>query len=185
MMFLEKAMQVRSQRIKIEQIILLILRCLFLALLAFAFARPISRWGKGAWNDATTYLLIFDDSYSMQQGEGSENAFAKARESALAIVDAMRNRDNMLILRAGNAPRAMFNRPSFDQTFLREHIKDMRPGTDQTMDLPKAFDQAWYLLGRNAQPRHRVIVLTDGQRQGWRPGTTTGAGRRCPRTAAA
>lgn len=168
MMFLQKAVQVRSQRIKIEQLILLVLRCLFLIALAFAFSRPFSKWGKGAWDDATSYMLIFDDSYSMQQGEGSDSAFAKARAAALDVVEDMRNRDNMLILRAGNSPREAFNRPSFDKTFLRSHIEDMQPGTDQTTDLPRALDRAGYLLGRSGLPRHRVIVLTDGQRKGWR-----------------
>gem|GEM_PF-977019 len=168
MMFLQKAMQVRSQRIKIEQLILLFLRCLFLIALAFAFARPFSQWGEGDGKEATTYCLIIDDSYSMQQGEGTDSAFAKARKSALEIVDSMRNRDNMLIVRAGNTPREAFNRPSFDQNFLRSHIEDMQPGTDQTMDLPRALDRAGYLLTRSGLPRHRLVVLTDGQRQGWR-----------------
>ncbi len=169
MMFLRQAMQVRSQRIRVEQILLLVLRCLFLGLLALGLARPIANWGTGAWDDPTTHLLVFDDSYSMHQGQGEENAFEKARNAALHIVDEMNDKDNMLILRAGNSPRSMFNRPSFDKPFLRRTIEEMKPGRDQAMDLPKTLDQAYYMLSRSTLPRHRIYLLTDGQRHGWRP----------------
>ena len=168
MMFLRQAMQVRSQRIRVEQLLLLVLRCLFLALLSLALARPITNWGTGAWDDPTTHLLIFDDSYSMNQGEGEENAFGKARDAALHVVDKMSDKDNMLIVRAGNSPRSMFNRPSFDKPFLRRTIEEMEPGEDQTMDLPKTLDQAYYMLSRSTLPRHRLYLLTDGQMHGWR-----------------
>jgi hypothetical protein len=168
MMFLQKAMQVRSQRIRAEQLILLALRCLFLVLLALALARPIARWGQGAWDDPTTHLIIFDDSYSMQQGEGEDQAWKKARDTALRIVENMRDRDNLLVIRAGKVPRSLFAKPAYDKRFLTNLIEDLEPGQAQTMDLPKALDQAYYTLSRSALPRHRVYLLTDGQVHGWR-----------------
>jgi hypothetical protein len=80
----------------------------------------------------------------------------------------MSDRDNMLVLRAGNAPRTLFSRPSFDKKFLRQLIEAQTPGIDQTMDLPKALDQAYDLLGRSTLPRHRMVLFTDGHRHGWR-----------------
>lgn len=168
MMFLQKAMQVRSQRIRIEQLILLALRCLFLILLSLALARPLFKWGEGSWDDPTTHLIIFDDSYSMQQGEGEDNAWEKAKQTALKIVEGMSRNDNMLILRAGNTPKSLFGKPAFDKKFLTEFVEDLEPGNSQTLDLPKALDQAWFELGRATLPRHRVYLLTDGQVHGWR-----------------
>lgn len=168
MMFLQKAMQVRSQRIRIEQLILLILRCAFLALLAMALARPLAKWGEGAWDDPTTHLVILDDSYSMQQGAGEDQAFKQARDLTLNIIEGLRDKDNMLILRAGNVPKPLFAKPAYDKKFLTDLVEDLEPGNSETMDLPKALDQAYYLLSRSTLPRHRIYLLTDGQRHGWR-----------------
>jgi hypothetical protein len=168
MMFLQKAMQVRSQRIRIEQLILLALRCLFLGLLAMALARPLAQWGEGAWDDPTTHLIIFDDSYSMQQGEGEDQSFKQSRDLALKLVEGMRSKDNMLIMRAGNTPKSLFSKPAYDKKYLTDLVESLEPGNSQTMDLPKALDQAYYLLNRSSLPRHRIYLLTDGQRHGWR-----------------
>ena len=168
MMFLQKAMQIRSQRIKVEQILLLVLRCLFLILLVLALSRPIANWGTGAWDDPTTHMVIFDGSYSMHQGDGEENAFKKAKEVALKIVNDMSDKDNMLVVRAGNAPESLFSRPSFDKQFLSELIEEQEAGYEQTMDLPKTLDHAYHMLSRATLPRHRLYLMTDGQLHGWR-----------------
>lgn len=167
MMFLRDAVQVRSQRIRIEQIFLLALRCLFFILAALALAGPISKLGKSQADDATTQVLIIDNSYSMQQGQGQDRPFEQARESALGLIENMRSKDSMLIIRAGNTPTALFDRPSFDKRSLKAQVKGMEPGVEQTMDLPQAIDHAGYLLTKARQPRHRIIVLTDGMEHGW------------------
>ncbi len=168
MMFLQKAVQIRSRRIRLAQILLMVLRALILVLLALALARPISHLGTGTWEDPATHILILDDSFSMQQGEGADNAFEKARETALSIVDGMRETDNMLIIQAGNMPRDLFPNFSFDKQFLRDQLQATTPGLDQVADIPKALERAFWHLGRSALPRHRVIVLSDGQAHGWR-----------------
>ena len=168
MMFLQKAMQIRSRRIRLEQILLMLLRALILVLLALALARPISHLGSGTWEDPATHILVLDDSFSMQQGEGADNAFEKARETALGIVDDMRETDNMLVILAGNMPRDLFPNFSFDKQFLRDQLQATTPGLDQIADIPKALERAFWHLGRSALPRHRVYVLSDGQAHGWR-----------------
>ena len=167
MMFLTSAVRVRSQRIRIEQIILMLLRCLFLLLLAVALARPVTNIGSGTWKDATTHVVIIDGSYSMQQGEGSENVFERARESALHIVEGMRERDNMLIAMGGNKWKPLSSAPLFDKIFLTEKIKELKPGSDQIMDFPRILTQAYWALEQSTLPRHRIYILTDEHRHGW------------------
>jgi hypothetical protein len=167
MMFLQKAVQVRSRRIRLEQLLLMLLRSLILLLLALALARPISHLGSGTWKDPTTHIVILDNSFSMQQGEGADNAFDKARETALSLVDGMRESDNMLVVLAGNTPRDLFPNASFDPRFLRDRIEGMTVGRDQVADMPKALERAFWLLERSTLPRHRIYVLSDGQAYGW------------------
>ena len=168
MMFLRKATLIRSQRIRAEQILLMLLRCLFFILLALAFARPFFSAGTGSSEDPTTHVLVVDHSYSMQQGDGEDEAFEQARKTALAIVDEMGAADNMLIILAGIRPEPLFPNMSFDKKFLREKIRGMRPGTADTADMAKAMSHVYWRLEQSSLPRHRVYILTDGQRHGWR-----------------
>jgi hypothetical protein len=151
----------------LEQLLLLILRALIVLLLALALARPISHLGSGTWADPTTHIVILDNSFSMQQGEGTDNAFEKARETALSLVDGMRESDNMLVMLAGNTPRDLFPNFSFDQQFLRDQVQQTTVGSDQVADMPKALERAFWLLERSTLPRHRIYVLSDGQAYGW------------------
>ena len=98
----------------------------------------------------------------MHQGDGEENAFKKAKEVALKIVNDMSDKDNMLVVRAGNAPESLFSRPSFDKQFLSELIEEQEAGYEQTMDLPKTLDHAYHMLSRATLPRHRLYLMTDG-----------------------
>jgi len=168
MMFLVQAFEVRARRIRLEQVLLLFLRSLFIVLLALALARPVFKWGEGWWEDPTTHVVILDGSYSMNQGEGEENAFGKAREATLEIVENMRDTDNMILIRGGNKAQLVFPNPSFDKEFLSAKVEAQEPGIDQVMDLPKAFEQAYWMLDQATLPRHRIYVLTDGQVHGWR-----------------
>ena len=168
MMFLRKATLIRSQRIKAEQILLMFLRCLFFILLALSLARPFFSAGTGSSEDPTTHMLVVDHSYSMQQGDGEDESFEQARRTALGIVDGMGPADNMLVILAGTRPEPLFPNMSFDKKFLREKIRAMAPGSADTADMAKAMSHAYWRLEQSSLSRHRIYILTDGQRHGWR-----------------
>jgi len=81
LMFLEESTPVTKTRTKLQDIILLILRCLAIALLALAFSRPFFK--ENATNpfsqDTTLHYLLIDNSASMR-GKPLEQAIAKAEE---------------------------------------------------------------------------------------------------------
>jgi hypothetical protein len=168
MMFLRRAVQVRAQRIKLEQAALLVMRVLFIVFLALAMARPVSEWGEGSGDDPTTHIVILDGSYSMRQGYTGGNAFNRAKNKALNIVQNMKEADNMLLIVGGNKPELVFPRLSFDRKFLSNRIMAQHPGFDQIMDMPQTIEKGYWCLEQSALPRHRIYVLTDGQQNGWR-----------------
>ena len=168
MMFLRKSLRVRSQRLKVQQVILLLLRCLFFAAIAVALSRPITKpENMGKEEQPTTHVLVVDGSYSMQQGKGKDQSFAKLKEEALHIVEGMTESDDMLIVWAGVKARPLFDKPVYDKDVLQRHIEDLEPG-DEFMDLPRAFEKVFWLLQQSRQPRHRIYLLTDGQAHSWR-----------------
>lgn len=89
--FLEASKKRIHVQRKLKFLLLMALRMLFLALLAFAFARPILLEDPAAvvTGDTTHHVIVVDTSFSMNQG----NKFATARERVNAIADGMRDED--------------------------------------------------------------------------------------------
>src|SRR5262249_59624708 len=72
MKFLKEAIEQTSRRLKFQEYILLALRCLAIAVLAFALARPGSDTAKVAGRgQAVDAVLVIDTSYSMGATDGN------------------------------------------------------------------------------------------------------------------
>src|SRR5437868_11715612 len=82
MRFVRLSVEKNQRRIKVEDMLLLMLRCLLLALLAIALARPVLRAAVGALGlSKVTAVIVLDNSYSMTQTDGVE-AVVEAAEGA-------------------------------------------------------------------------------------------------------
>src|ERR671919_2850117 len=64
MKFLLESIEQTSRRLRFQELLLLVLRCAVLALLALAFARPLTSLARGAGRgDAVDAVFLFDTSY--------------------------------------------------------------------------------------------------------------------------
>ncbi len=168
MIFLRQAVAVRAQKLRLQQWLLLLLRCLFFAVLAVALARPVRAPRDGPiGQQPTTHVLVIDGSLSMHQGEGLQNAFHLARESALKLVAELPTGDNLQVIWGSRRPQPLFPRPLFDRLHLRSRLEALQPGY-QAMNLPLALQQALWALEGSTLPRRRIYLLTDGQAGAWR-----------------
>src|SRR6185369_15800378 len=82
MRFLQNAIEQNQRRMRIEDMILLALRCLLLPLLALTLARPaILSESAGAFGQSkVTGVIILDNSRSMGMSDGVATRFEKARK---------------------------------------------------------------------------------------------------------
>src|SRR5580692_4092655 len=90
LMFFERRTQSSIKHRRLKYLLLFALRCLFVALLVLAFARP---WIRSATiaraNGGRTMVFAIDNSFSMRQGD----RFAAAQKAALDAINAMRPDD--------------------------------------------------------------------------------------------
>src|SRR5580658_340626 len=84
MKFLLTSIEQTSRRLKFQELLLLLVRMTVLALLALAFARPISSMVRGVGRgDSVDAVFVFDVSYSMGANDGDgKTRLARAREEA-------------------------------------------------------------------------------------------------------
>lgn len=167
MMFLHRAMRSRARLLKLRNRTLLAIRCLLLALITFALARPVfSPQAKDLKDQPTTHIVVLDDSFSMRNGPPTENAFATAKQQLLHIVHNLRPGDNMQIILGGKQPRPIFKKPVYDKAHIRQTVKRLQPATG-SMDIPQSLKQAFWTADRSRLPNQQVYLLSDGQAIGW------------------
>ncbi|MSU28316.1 MAG: hypothetical protein EXS27_10440, partial [Pedosphaera sp.] len=91
MRFVKVSTEKNQRRMLVEDMILLAIRCLMLALLALAVARPAMRstthnvFGQSK----VTAVIVLDNSASMGVSDGVQTRFEKARKVAEQAVDAL------------------------------------------------------------------------------------------------
>ena len=79
---------------KLKKLLSLLLQLIFIALLAFAVARPLL---SGKLTGARRIVLLIDTSASMLVREGSKTRFDLAREKALDVVQGMSIGDSLMV----------------------------------------------------------------------------------------
>ena len=90
MRFLQIVVERNERKLRIEDRLLLLLRCLLLILLALALARPAFRAvGMVFGGGSRTIVLALDNSESMGLTDGGASRFDNARKAAGQIVDAL------------------------------------------------------------------------------------------------
>ncbi|MCC7191244.1 MAG: BatA and WFA domain-containing protein [Phycisphaeraceae bacterium] len=155
--FLKIARQQSARRTRLKNILVLLARCLILALLAAAFAKPYQteeEWIRPP-NLPTTLVIALDNSYSMGyrdggtgSGSGTTDAnevgsrFARAKDLALKQIASLSQEDEVALVVFNEQARAMTERPTRDHDLVRKLIKDARLsdfGTSVTPALTLAF----------------------------------------------
>src|ERR1041385_8821129 len=88
MKFLLTSVEQTSRRLKFQELLLLLLRMLVLAVLAVAFGRPISALLRGAGRGASLdAVMLFPPSSSMGANAGDKTRLDRARDEAAKIID--------------------------------------------------------------------------------------------------
>lgn len=167
MHFLRLAIEQTSRRLRFQEILLLLLRCLAILLLALALSRPgWSGWSVTARGQAVDAVLAVDVSYSMGAADGGVSRLERAKEAALAVLDTLPPNSSVQVVafaeRAWLAgPQQRFN---LDQARLLLQKLQL---TDLGSDLFPGLQLAWETARNGAAAAKEVYVFTDLQRLAW------------------
>lgn len=188
--FLERALKKQQRRLRVENLLLLIIRCLVLLLLALALARPRSAARVETKDDVRrNVVLALDTSWSMSYQLGSEEeetAFARARRAAKDIVAGLEAGDRVMVVAFDEAPRALHARPrQLDDAARAELLQDLDDAPELArgerstdldelfLELPRLLDRFDLLPDGSPPPegtpplKKTVFLLTDAQRRGF------------------
>ena len=169
MRFVKVSTEKNQRRMLVEDMILLAIRCLMLALLALAVARPAMRstthnvFGQSK----VTAVIVLDNSASMGVSDGVQTRFDKARKVAEQAVDALPSGSAAAVILASDIAKEAIKEPTHDLNLARKTVREA-PLSDRATDLFPSIEKALETLKGRSAIRKEIYVITDGQLAGWR-----------------
>ncbi|HWB60388.1 MAG TPA: BatA and WFA domain-containing protein [Chthoniobacteraceae bacterium] len=168
--FLKLVAAKTSRSSRIENIILLLLRCLIFALLALAAARPVisTKAAKLFGGDAPrTVVLAIDNSMSMGYRPGDDSRLESAKKEALAVIDDLKPGDDVAIFTVGDRVDELIAEPTVDHRVARETVESIRQSEDRS-DFSAVFREARKIVAQGSHGIRELYFFTDNQDYGWR-----------------
>ena len=180
MRFLIAATKKQSRRLRLEQILLLIVRTLIVLLISLALARPtVETFGEYFRAEGPRHrIIVIDATFSMGYSPQDRSRFDRAKELARQIASAARQGDALQLVRIGESlPRAIVKQPAYQPSAVLEEIAQL-PLLDERADVSAVLAEIDELLALAPEiARKEVYFLTDLQTAAWAPRESSEAAR--------
>ena len=169
MQFLDESVAKSSKRLRIEQLLIMLIRMLIIALVVYAMGRPYLPGavpGLPAARPKRNAVVVLDRSMSMRYDEPRISNFAQAKEAVARVIGVMEDGDSLNVVLAGGKPQTLTPEPIVELGRLTEMLKDVEPvGTEA--NFAQAFEEALSQLEKSHNPLREVYVITDRSAFGW------------------
>lgn len=130
MQFLEAALRKHAQRWRLEQWLLLLVRMAVLTLLAVAVAQPLlspQLAVPGTASPRTLWVLVFDESYSMNYSVEGVPLIEQARQQARQLIKNASQGDGFMLMTLGKPPRSLISDPTHSPEDVLKEIDALAP----------------------------------------------------------
>ena len=171
MQFLLESVRRNRRRLRIEELILLALRCMVLFVLASALARLTGCAAMNALpvgSESQTAVLVIDDSYSMGQRVGGGTLLSAAATGVIDRIDKLSDTDKLaIILTSAGGQDEPFFKPTHvanaERDVLSARLGRLAP-TDTRARLDRALASAARVFAADKSVNRRLYVYGDFRR---------------------
>ena len=169
MRFLEVSVVTSARRLRLQELILLLIRTAAIAVLVLAMARPylpgVSA-GNGAENARRTMVILLDRSMSMAHGRETVPRIGQAKEHAGKLLGLLKEGDTASLVLVDHRAVPVTAEPTARFARLKAVLETVKPSEGRA-DFARAVDEAIRQVRLSTNPRRQVFIITDGQAQGW------------------
>jgi len=167
--FLRALQNQKIRRVRLRQILLLILRTLIVALLVLGFARPTCRTTASPQRaDAkTSTVIILDHSASMSCQYQGVTSLQTARSAASQFVAAMQPGDELFVVSSNDTTADLWRRAYHDYAIVQKQIDALEPVFTGT-DLSGALKFSQNLLMGAHNINKEIVLFSDLQKSGFK-----------------
>jgi uncharacterized membrane protein len=167
MELLRRALVIRSGQVRLEDYVILFLRCLALLLVALALLRPTIRSESIQWlgEESVGMVVAVDASYSMNHGEHSrfEKAIAKTRE----ILEQANQGDPVSLVLMSNRPEILLRRTGYNEATFDDVLDGQSEATPYQLSLERNIEQLAELVSELKTSSRECYLVTDAQERDW------------------
>jgi hypothetical protein len=162
--FLKDLQRSSIRRLKLRQILLLVLRTLLVLAIVVAFARPALRgsmMGLPSGEASASMVILLDDSPSMGLANEHGTLLAQAQETVEGIVAQAGEDDRLMLIPLSTLPSGN-ERPAEGREAVTKVLRELRP-TAVSVPYGEALRRARTLLADAPEAQREVYLLGDGQ----------------------
>jgi hypothetical protein len=167
LVFLRNLQKTKMRRLKLRQVLLLIIRTLMLVFLVLAFARPTMKTGalSAVGSHAKTSAVFLSDlSASMNARTADGSALERATRRELELIELLKEGDQAV--RGEFSRIATFSQPTSDFAGLAEDIREQAPGAGST-DIVSSIAEAEARLQESKNLNREIYLFSDLARNGF------------------
>lgn len=181
--FLVVALEKNRRKLKMENLLLLLLRILIIAFLVLALSQPFLKSSHPfltVLSSRSNVIIVVDNSYSMGSTWGNKTYFDRAKEIARKIIEKREVGDGVALVVVGqdsvvkSEPRVIDKEGKAKQLLL-SMINELEL-SDYPSDYSALFPKLLHLVQKfkdtpsleNTEYVKKVYFITDNQRWGWR-----------------
>lgn len=164
LMFLKEIQKSKMRRIKLKQILLLLLRIFAITFLVLCFARPVYEGYAGSDTASKTTSLIFiDDSFSMNARDNNGLYFNQAKESVKRILNDHKESDEIYLVPTSSIAFK-------DKKILFGNFKELLDSLSnlkisyKTFSLNEVLSSSNEIIGESKNPVKEIFIISDFQK---------------------
>ncbi|MCA9055082.1 MAG: BatA domain-containing protein [Planctomycetaceae bacterium] len=171
MTFLRAALDRRTRQLRLESLLLLLIRTLVILLLVFAVAEPLfysAPIGRSL-RAPLRRILVVDLSASMGRQVSGARSIDRARAEIETLLQESLPGDSFQLVRiAATAPRTLIRREIYDPAEVLSELSRWEL-TDERGDVAESLRAVVELAGQSDDDRAEVLIFSDLQRSNWWP----------------
>ncbi|MBI5401882.1 MAG: BatA domain-containing protein [Ignavibacteriae bacterium] len=168
LMFLKEIQKSKLRRIRIKQILLLILRICIIVFIVLAFSNPVYK-GYLAGNNPDIRkcgIFLLDNSFSMSIKDDKGSSYEQAKNSLKNILSLYNSGDKLFLITSSHL-----------KSFEKDELKDAQSLLDSVSKLELTsvrFDASGLMkyvkeiIGKNNFPLYEVFILSDNQKTNYK-----------------
>lgn len=161
LMFLKEIQKSKLRRIRIKQILLLILRILIIVSLVFTFSNPVYKGYFAGRNPDIRKcgIFILDNSFSMEVKDDKGMYYGQAKSILNDLLKLYGSDDKLFLISSSHIKNFEKGELADAQTLL-DSLKNLEL-TSVGFDMPKLINYAGEIIRKNNLPLYEVFIISD------------------------
>jgi len=163
--FLKELKQTKIRRLKLRQIILLIIRTLIIIFIVLTFARPTLRgtfFGSVGSHAHSTMVIILDNTFSMTAADNHGERLKQAKDAAVRITQLLGEGDEAFLIRLSEIPHGTVDPATHDIESLKKIINESAISAIHR-SIGDALRVSAKLLEQSSNANKEIYLITDRQ----------------------